>query len=232
MSQKGFSFPRLYCIPGLGVDRRIFQNLNLPMPRYYLHWPTPQKTESLRDYALRMAAQIQEENPVLLGVSFGGVIAQEIAAHLPVRALILISTVTHPTELPLQLKIMRTVPLYQLGRGEWRIQTLPFWAPKFGIDSEEEQIFLKIMFRGFEDQYRMWATRSLLSWEGSTHSVPQLRLHGEHDKLFPRRYIKGATIIRGGRHFMISQHAPEIISEVLYFLEQNQLFSRRVSSNT
>ena len=202
------------------------------MPRYYLYWLTPEKNESLESYAMRMAKQIEGENPVLLGVSFGGVIAQEIAALMPVQALILISTITQPTELPPQLKLMRSIPLYQLGKGNWRIKTLPLWAPKFGIVEQEEQLFLKAIFQSFEDSYRMWATKRLLEWEGRTLTSPYLRLHGEKDKLFPYQYIQGAKPISEGRHFMISQHAHEIVEEILLFLDRVYPSVLRVNSNT
>jgi thioesterase domain-containing protein len=37
--------------------------------------------ESLDEYAKRIAEKIKLENPVLIGVSFGGILVQEMAKH-------------------------------------------------------------------------------------------------------------------------------------------------------
>ena len=69
-----------YCISGLGADHRLFSRLNLPgLSLYDLPWLPNQPDEPIAHYADRMKAAIRHDNPILLGVSFGGMMAIEIA---------------------------------------------------------------------------------------------------------------------------------------------------------
>lgn len=207
-------------MPGLGTDSRIFHQLRLPIPVYYLNWIKPNQNESLKSYAKRIAEQIDFDFPIILGVSFGGIIVQEIAHQMPVQAVILVSTITSPSELPFNLRMMRKLPLYHLAQGSWRIKTLALWAPRFGIQTESEQALLKSIFSRFGDTERMWAIRQLVHWEGIRESLdqPSLRLHGTEDHVFPFSHIQTAKAIQGGRHFMIYQQAEEMSREIMDFL--------------
>ena len=65
----------VYCIPGMGVDRRLFKNIKLQQGELrFIEWLEPQRDESLASYAQRLSAQIDRSGPfALLGVSFGGI---------------------------------------------------------------------------------------------------------------------------------------------------------------
>ena len=66
---------RIYCISGLGADERIFQKLKIKDAELHaLQWIRPENNESISQYAMRFKSQINEENPVILAVSFGGLI--------------------------------------------------------------------------------------------------------------------------------------------------------------
>src|SRR5882724_23441 len=96
----------IYCISGLGADEKIFANLQLQgYELRHIPWLTPHKNEKINAYARRMAASIQHESPLLIGVSFGGMVAIEIARHMPVRKLILISTIKSTGEMPPWMKM-------------------------------------------------------------------------------------------------------------------------------
>ena len=74
---------KIYFIPGLGFDRRIFQNLELVSADIeYIDWIEPiSLNENIKAYATRLATQIDHhsDGTILIGHSFGGVISQEIA---------------------------------------------------------------------------------------------------------------------------------------------------------
>ncbi|MDZ7613931.1 MAG: alpha/beta hydrolase [Flavobacteriaceae bacterium] len=118
----------IYFIPGLGTDRAIFEHLNLSAEHFNVHfleWISPvNTTESLQSYSIRMAEQIKEEHLILVGISFGGVIAQEIAKIRVVKKVIIISSIKSKHELPRRLKLVRHLKLYQLspviGKFEFR----------------------------------------------------------------------------------------------------------------
>lgn len=201
---------QIYAIPGLGTDWRIFSRLERFVPLRYLEWLEPESEESLQAYAARMAVAIQGDKVCLLGVSFGGVVAQEIARLRNIERLVIISGIKDPREKPFFLRLFQRLPLYQLSRGSWRVATLPFWGPLFGVRRREEQRLLQTIFKGFSDQYRMWAIRSLANWEGPRPSVPFLHIHGTRDKVFPIRRISGVTPVAGGTHFTVYQDAEQV----------------------
>ena len=71
----------VYLMPGMSANSLIFEKINFPsnFKLYYLDWIDPLKNESLETYAKRFSALIMHDDPVLIGVSFGGVLVQEIS---------------------------------------------------------------------------------------------------------------------------------------------------------
>ncbi|RYZ79066.1 MAG: alpha/beta hydrolase, partial [Proteobacteria bacterium] len=66
----------VYFMPGLAASPEIFERIELPADQFEVHlleWTLPLPSESLSDYAKRIAKNIPDEKPVLIGVSFGGV---------------------------------------------------------------------------------------------------------------------------------------------------------------
>ncbi|MEL6695628.1 MAG: alpha/beta hydrolase [Bacteroidota bacterium] len=209
----------IYAIPGLSVDGRIFQKLSLPLPIKVLeHKKQGDQRVSLREYAHAYADQIAHPSPILLGLSMGGMMAQELAQILPVKKLILLSTLKKGDRVPFMLQVARYIPLYQMARGEWRLKMLPYWAPRFGITDPGEQQLLHAMFASFDDAFRMWAVASIIQWEPPTISGRFLHLHGSEDHLFPASHIRKAEIMKGN-HFMVYQEAGEVSRRITQFLE-------------
>ena len=75
----------VYCMPGMAASSRIFEHLEWPegYQVHLLEWDEPRPKEGLLDYAVRIAQQITAHNPILIGVSLGGVLMQEVARLLP-----------------------------------------------------------------------------------------------------------------------------------------------------
>ena len=188
----------IYTLPGLGTDSRIYSRLDLPVIFRHLEWLEPEPDESLTSYCRRMCDLIPDKVPVILmGVSFGGMVAQQIAALRPVKKILLISSVRAPSELPWNLVLMKYIPLYYLSKGSWRIRTLPLWSPAFGITKPSEQELLKEMFGRFSDTYRMWAIRQVVMWKENKLEVPISRFHGSIDKVFPSEISVNLTNWKG-----------------------------------
>src|SRR5690606_9720296 len=109
--------PRIpvYFMPGMAASPLIFENIRLPEDRfevYYLEWMLPLENESLKNYALRMCVHIKHEAPVLIGVSFGGMLVQEMVAYVNPRKVIIISSVKCREELPAKMLFARYTRAY------------------------------------------------------------------------------------------------------------------------
>ena len=82
---------KIYCISGLGSDEKIFARIKVDgYQLVHIPWLKPEKDEPIEVYAKRMSKYIKDEKPVLMGLSFGGMMAIEITKLLPVDKLILI----------------------------------------------------------------------------------------------------------------------------------------------
>jgi len=108
---------KVYFISGLAADGRVFKNLRLPegFEPIYLDWISPLKDESLHDYSLRLAKEIDtSEKFVLVGLSMGGMVAVEIANQLHARLTIIIASIPVSHQLPYYFRIGARLYLHKM----------------------------------------------------------------------------------------------------------------------
>ncbi|TXI67799.1 MAG: alpha/beta hydrolase [Cyclobacteriaceae bacterium] len=108
------SVKTIYLLSGLGADKRVFEFLDLTTFQVkYIDWIAPGEKESIENYARRLCTQITTNKPTLIGVSFGGIIASEIARQVDCRKVILISSARTKHEIPLYFRIAGMVHLHR-----------------------------------------------------------------------------------------------------------------------
>ncbi|MFD2432613.1 alpha/beta fold hydrolase [Mesonia maritima] len=213
----------VYFMPGMAANPSIFEFIKLPETEYEVHWlawKIPEKNESLKDYAIRILAEIKHENPVLIGVSFGGVIVQEISKLISVKRLILISTVKSRDELPSRMKFARKTKLYKILPTS--LAGYVGLLEKFPVGEfakKRIKLYKKYMSVS-EKQYLDWAIEKMVCWNQEKPLPNTIHIHGDHDVIFPLKNIKDCIIIPGGTHVMIinrfrwfNEHLPSLISE-------------------
>ena len=107
----------IYFVPGLAAGPEIFEHLELDPEKYsfhYLKWIRPLALEEdIDNYACRMSDEVKEKNPVLVGVSFGGIMVQEMAKFVNPRKVIIISSVKNQEELPKKFKLAKFTKVYK-----------------------------------------------------------------------------------------------------------------------
>jgi pimeloyl-ACP methyl ester carboxylesterase len=210
--------PTWYLIPGLGADERIFRRLRLKGTVHVLAWLAPQSpTEPLPHYAARLAATVPVDVPCwLVGVSFGGLLAQEIAQLRPLARVVLISSLGSPHNLPPLLRLAGATGLHRL---------LPFgllkWLPRlaqwfFGARGGTEYRLLRQILADTDASFARWATAQLLAWRGPG-APGAVRIHGTRDRLLPAGAARIDYPVPGAGHFLIVSHAARV-SEVLNLL--------------
>ncbi|MEN8444017.1 MAG: alpha/beta hydrolase [Cyanobacteria bacterium J06555_13] len=102
---------KIYFVSGLGADERIFQWLRYDgFQPVHIQWRAPERGEPIEGYAKRLSEQIEEDNPVIVGLSFGGMIAIEIAKQMNTQKIVLLSSVKETSEIPFYFKIFSTPP--------------------------------------------------------------------------------------------------------------------------
>jgi pimeloyl-ACP methyl ester carboxylesterase len=212
----------VYCIPGFGIDGKIFSNLKISgVDLHPIDWLDPAPHESLSSYAQRMAEPINDASPIIIGLSFGGMIAVELAKIRDVKKTILISSVKTRAELPLSvrlagfLKLNRLFPLRKIPQSD----TLYALANRrLGARTSDEKQFVNGYRRTAKLNYVNWSFDQIVNWQNTQYPADIVHIHGDKDHIFPIRYVKPTHRIRGGTHMMIWNRADEIsslISQVL-----------------
>jgi pimeloyl-ACP methyl ester carboxylesterase len=202
--------PVFYLIPGLGADERVFQGLQLVGEVHVLRWlPVLSPTETLALYAARLAAAIPDAQACwLVGVSFGGVLALEVAKLRPLTRVALISSLATADELPWLARVARVTGLHRLLPAQG-LQLMPRVAQWFfNVANGAEFKLLRQIIRDTDPAFARWAIAQLVHWPSRT-SPPAVRIHGTHDRLLPAGAAKSQYLLPGG-HFIIFSQAVKI----------------------
>lgn len=211
----------VYFMPGMAANATIFERIKLPEEIFEMHlleWVLPLEKESLEGYAKRMAENVKHENAVLVGVSFGGILVQEMAQFCNPHKVIIISSVKSNQELPRRMKIARTTKAYKLIPTSLleNVENLVKYA--FG-DVIKQRIKLYEIYLSMRDKkYLDWAIEQVVCWNRTVIDPRVIHIHGDADEVFPAKNIKEFIAVKGGTHLMIlnrfrwmNSHLPELI---------------------
>ena len=212
----------VYLMPGMAADSAIFENILLPEEKFKVHplkWEIPDADESLEKYAKRMLGYIEEPDPVLIGVSFGGVIVQEMAKYINVERLIIISSVKCTGELPQHMKFASKTGLFKLIPTGLVDYVDYFEKIAVGEFLKKRARLYKQYISITDKQYLNWAISNMVNWKCDKPHENVIHIHGDRDEVFPIKNINGAIEIKGGTHIMIinrfrwfNENLPELIS--------------------
>lgn len=205
---------KVYFISGLGADRRAFSLLDLSFCEpVFIDWIKPWPDEGLKDYAHRLRGQIPDEHPSIVGVSFGGMLATEMArADQQIKAVIIASNKS-ASEFPPYLRMGKYLPLYKWVPGSW-IRKTAMLAWLFGPKGKEQERLLKEIIRDLDPQFLKWAIGAILGWKEKEVPSNVIHIHGSADRLLLRRFVKADVEVPGGTHLM-SMNMPGEISALL-----------------
>ena len=170
----------------------------------------PEPDETIIHYAERMRADITEEDPILMGLSFGGMICTEIAKQIPVSKIIIISSIKSSKELPWWMKAAATLKLNKIVPLKSTRLTQPIQNKMLGIQSEEEMALVASLRRAVDLPYTNWAVNEAINWKNDWQHPNIYHIHGDNDHMFPIKNIKADYTIKNGGHFMIMNRANEV----------------------
>lgn len=202
------SQPRIpvYFMPGMAANPSIFENISLSQEVFeqvLLEWFLPERNMTLEAYAKKMCEKIVHENPVLVGVSFGGLLVQEMAKHIKTRKVIIISSVKQKKELPRRLIVARYTKIHKLlptGLVN-NVELLAKYA--FG-ETVTKRLKLYEQYLSIRDKYYLdWSIDQMVNWAQSQYHPELVHIHGERDAVFPIQYINDCITVKNGTHTMI-----------------------------
>ncbi len=215
---------KIYFIPGMGAGPNSFENIHLPENKYeveIIEWLIPEKDESLQDYAKRMAQLVKEENAVLAGVSFGGVVAQEMEQFLSLRKLIIISSIKQKSELPATMRWAKKFKLYKALPVESFLSSDDLTKFALGPKSLKRLKLYQEYLHVRNSDYLKWAIREMVAWERNEPLPGIVHIHGDRDHVFPIKYIDDCIVVTKGTHVMLLTKG-KIISKLLVKALENK----------
>lgn len=207
---------KAYFISGMAADSRVFRHIKLPegYEPVFLDWIAPEKNESLQAYAMRMAERIHTHEPfTLIGLSFGGMLATEIAKHYKPVMTVLISSIPLSTHLPgyfrtmAKLRFHKFVPIRLLKSSA---------AAKrfFTNETSEDKKLLWQIIRESDPAMIRWSMQAILSWKNDHMPDPVCHIHGTRDEILPIRYTQPTHAINRGGHMLVMDRA-DMVNDIL-----------------
>lgn len=204
----------IYCVPGLSASSKIYEFIKLPKEDFEIHlleWLMPESiNETIEHYAKRMCETITEENVVLMGVSFGGVMVQEMSKIIHPKKIILISSIKNKSELPKRLRLAKSSRAYKLFPAKSITTIENFMSYMFGDMAKKRIEQYKIYLSVRDELYLKWSIYNVLHWQQKETFPNILHIHGTSDHIFPFKHIKNSIEIKKGSHVMVLNRANEI----------------------
>lgn len=207
---------RVYLFSGLGADHRVFQLLDFSKYSVtFIDWTIPNKTDTLETYCKKLISQIQDERPILVGLSFGGIIAVEVAKQMKTEKIILIASAKKSKEIPFYFRIVgffrihKIIPSGLLKSSNF----LTFWF--FGARTEFERNLLRQILQDTNTVFLKWAITQIVNWQNKEVPKNLVHIHGTADKILPIQFIKADKLVNTGGHFMTLNQV-EVLNKLLF----------------
>ncbi len=193
-------------MPGMAASPKIFEYIKLPESRYKIHWlewQIPQKNETLKEYAKRMCNFIKHDDIVLLGVSFGGILVQEMSKFIKLKKLIVVSSVKSHYELPKRFKLIKITKAYKILPTQL-VRNIDLLAKYTFGETIKKRVDLYKKYLSVNDKvYLDWSIKQVVCWDQEEPNPEAIYINGDKDIVFPYSCVGKSIVIKGGTHIMI-----------------------------
>ena len=199
----------IYLVSGLGADKRVFDFIDFSGFKVnHVDWVTPFDNEKIESYAKRLLRQIKTPKPILIGVSFGGLVTVEIAKQIETEKVILISSARTKFEIPIYFRLVGQLGINKIipTRIFKTTNSLTYWF--FGTKTKNEKELLKAIIKDTDRKFLIWAIDQIVNWTNTTAVTNLTHIHGTDDKILPLKTPDYK--IRDGGHLMVINKGDEV----------------------
>ncbi|MDQ6757297.1 MAG: alpha/beta hydrolase [Bacteroidota bacterium] len=201
----------IYCISGFGADEKMFSKFQFSDHEiHFIKWIIPDKNESIQHYAKRLTEQIHHEDPVLIGLSFGGIMCIEISKQVKTEFIIIISSVKTFKEMPCWMRISGKLKLNKIFPMKSFKLIEPIEDYNLGIRTKEEKEIVDNYRKNINFVYSDWAINEILNWKNNSEVQNLYHIHGDNDRIFSIKNVKANHVITGGGHLMVMHKSDEV----------------------
>jgi pimeloyl-ACP methyl ester carboxylesterase len=208
----------IYLISGLGADKRVFDFVDLSGFKInYVDWIDPVDHESIESYAKRLVEKFRFNRPILIGVSFGGMMAIEIAKQIETEKIILISSAKTRSDIPLYFRMLGKLRLNKImpTTAFKKVDNLTYWI--FGTKTTKEKELLRTIIEETDPRFLRWAIDKIVNWKNTEQFTNLTHIHGDADKILPLQTVDYE--IQNGGHLMIINRGDEVGDLIRKILE-------------
>jgi len=200
-----------YLITGFSLDRRVLDRLGLPPERFRCaDLIAAEPREKLPHYALRMADALGfSPGDAVGGLSFGGMVALEIARQCRASRLLMLASCTHPRFIrPAFRASGRLTPWIPDAALHALFKNVPALLRLLGMHTSKNAAFLREVMASFPAALIRQLPGMMLDWEGCEPAVPYAALHCDRDWLIrPPLHLSELTLLPGKSHLLSVSHA-------------------------
>lgn len=178
---------------------------------FFIEWLDPYRKETLQQYAKRIASAIDTSSPfVLIGLSFGGMLATEVLEYVRPQKTILISSVACRNEIPLLYRLAGITRLNRIlpAKAANRSHFITYWL--LGLTNKKDKGLLQQILTDTNTRFSKWAVNEIVNWKRNTVPANIIRIHGTKDRVLPINHFQPQYIIQDGGHFMVANRAAEV----------------------
>jgi len=210
----------VYIFSGLGADERVLRDIDLSGYRVvFIQWIPPLAQERIEDYSKRLSQPIDAYRPVLIGLSFGGMIAVEVAKFIETEKIILIASAKTSNEIPFYYRLAGLLGFHTLLPIKLLLRPTIFSNWAFAVTSQKDKKLLADILRDMDPVFFKWAIREIVRWKNRYRHKNLVHIHGKADRILPFAFVRPDVAIVGGGHFMTVNKAEEITGIVRGFLD-------------
>ena len=212
---------RLVLFSGMGADGRLFRSIRIPEAEIVTpDHAEPAPGETLPQYAVRIADRLNIEPADFVGgISFGGMLAGEIAQQRRVAGVILLGSCLRPDRLPRSYRWIERlgvfIPDFALSCRSWRPLVRWRFAP---LTRDAETCLIEMANNYPVGRIRIFG-RMIMDWQGVDHlGCPVLSIHGDSDRIIPLTAAAADVILKNAGHAFTLTHADQTVSAIREFL--------------
>lgn len=207
---------KIYYIPGLGADLRLFNPMLPQLPGKEILWP-----KLLGKNLEELAKQIIEinqikESDLIIGFSFGAQIAKEIKHLIPNIKVVGISSVMNSDELTFSFKLYarfaQWIPNFIIKKLIFAFGIKHAAQNSRGLTKDDISLLKKQSLDLNMDFFKR--TLNLCACWQNNKEVPMLKINGELDTVIPYDENKCDVVVKDAGHLITYTHATQLVAEI------------------
>ncbi len=202
---------RIYCISGLATDHRLFETLSVPQYELVpLLWATYDHSDDMESYADKISRQIRDESPIIIGLSFGGMLSVEIGKKFPSWRIFLVSSAKTAAEVGYKGSILRWLSRKNLIPSALFNKPNFYTLARFGAKTPEDKKFISRIISSSNPDFMRWCVNAVFNWDNDSYPDNITHIHGTDDKIIYPQNVQAHYWVEGGSHMMIYNRGAEV----------------------